>query len=176
MNQVSPQGYYKINICYGKPARSALSSVDLSIIWLGGLTWLSLQYNNPSDCFQEQGDSTQHSDGNYVSGFPVLSRIKYVHAFKDIHNAADEDQASNAVVVDVPVEPVLVILLRSRTMQRSVKIQRGQFNQKQTIQNQASQQTNLPRADNPAYSWWEFGLIPYWIESKTKITTNYQKL
>lgn len=92
----------------------------------------------------------------------MLGRIQYVQAFEHIQNAEDENGVSEGVVVDVPVEPVLVLLLRSQEQcknlqdhpEKKIPIRTKQSKIKYHRKYSAS-----VRIDNTAFSNCKYGLI-----------------
>ena len=71
-----------------------------------------LQNNAPCDDLQDHGDGAQDGDSDDVARLPLLLHVQDRHALEDVDDAQYDDGVTDRVVVDVPVQPVLVILLR----------------------------------------------------------------
>lgn len=80
---------------------------------LGGLAGFPPQNYNPSNCFQQQGNRTQHNEHNNVSRFPFLFGLQNVITLEQIDDAKNNNGISNTMVVDIPIKAVLVIFLWS---------------------------------------------------------------
>lgn len=70
-----------------------------------------LQDDAPCNGFQDQGDGAQNGDGDDVGRLPLLVHAQDRHALEDVDDAQYDDGVADRVVVDVPVQPVLVFLL-----------------------------------------------------------------
>ena len=70
-----------------------------------------LDDNEPCSNFQHNSKESKENDNANVCSLPFLLRIQDVKALKDVEDAQDDDGVADGVVVDVPVESVLVILI-----------------------------------------------------------------
>lgn len=73
---------------------------------------------NPGEDLQNKGNGGQQHNGGDVGVLPFVSRKQYVEAFEDVHSTQDYDKVSNSVVVHVPVDPVLVLLVRPQQQRK----------------------------------------------------------
>ena len=72
----------------------------------------SLDHNEPCDSFQHQRHSAQQDDHSAVSPSPFIVGAQDFEAFEHIDDAHDDHAVSHGVMVNVPVDSVLMILLR----------------------------------------------------------------
>lgn len=87
-------------------------TVVVSIIRFVGFSGFSLQNYNPSNCFQQQGNGAQGDNDDHVSQLPFAVGVQDIETLEHVEDAEDEYGVSDTVVVNVPVESVLVVLLR----------------------------------------------------------------
>lgn len=85
---------------------------SIAILWilLGALPFPLDDYV-PCSSFQHNCKESQEYENADVCSLPFLLRIQDVKALKDVEDAQDNDAISDGMVVDVPVESVLVILV-----------------------------------------------------------------
>lgn len=86
-------------------------AVPVAIVGLAVL-FPPLQDDAPCNDFQDQGDGAQDADRDDVGRLPFLGDAQDGHALEDVDDAQYDDGVTDRVVVNVPVDPVLVILLR----------------------------------------------------------------
>jgi len=86
-------------------------AVPVAIVGLAVL-FPPLQDNAPCNDFQDQGNGAQDADGNDVGRLPLLVDTQDGHSLEDVDDSQYDDGVTDGVMVNVPVEPVLVILLR----------------------------------------------------------------
>ena len=98
-------------ILAGKRLLPSIWTVNYSIIGLFGLTGLPLHNHNPCDYFQKQSNAPQYDEQDYVCWLPLLLWIQDFQSFEHIKYPQNYDRVPDSMMVNVPVEPVLVIFL-----------------------------------------------------------------
>lgn len=102
----------------------AVSVCSVGTVWV--FLWLGLAplpfYDKVPRIRLQHGciESQEYEDAD-VYLLPFLLGVQYVESLKDVHNAKDDHSVSNGVVVDVPIKPVLVILLRPQKQGKHLK-------------------------------------------------------
>src|SRR6185312_9660629 len=67
--------------------------------------------DGPGDGLEAERDSAERGQDDNVGGLVAAGRLEGVEALEDVDGAEDDDGVADGVVVDVPVEPVLVLLV-----------------------------------------------------------------
>lgn len=73
-----------------------------------------LEDDGPCDGFQQGSGGADDRNHDDVRGLPLALGVQYVESLEHVDHAEDDHRVPDRVVVDVPVQPVLVVLLRSQ--------------------------------------------------------------
>lgn len=67
--------------------------------------------DGPGDGLEAERDAAERGQDDNVGGLVSAGRLEDVEPLEDVDGAEDDDGVADGVVVDVPVEPVLVLLV-----------------------------------------------------------------
>jgi hypothetical protein len=80
--------------------------------------------DRPCDGLEAERDAAERGQDDNVGGLPAAGRLEDVEPLEDVDGGEDDDRVPDGVVVDVPVEPVLVLLVGPE--QQREHLQRGE--------------------------------------------------
>lgn len=82
------------------------------------------EHNAPRDNLEHPGHGAEDGDGGDVDRPPPLLDTEDGHALEHVEHAEDDDGVPDGVVVQVPVDPVLILLVGSHEQRED--LERGQ--------------------------------------------------
>lgn len=86
--------------------------MKIDVMWeFVGVGSPSLDDNEPCNKFKNKGNSPQEDDDSRVSLSPFIFRTQDFQTFKHINDAHNDHTVSHGVMVNIPVNSVLVILI-----------------------------------------------------------------
>lgn len=107
------------------PVFSFDASCSIDVVWeLVGVGSPSLDDDEPGNGFEHDGDRTQEDDDSGVSPSPLVVRTQDLQTFKDVDDAENDHAVSDRMVVNVPVDSVLVILVGPQKQSENLRKQR----------------------------------------------------
>jgi hypothetical protein len=80
--------------------------------------------DRPRDGLQAERDAAERGQDDNVGGLPSGGRLEDVKPLEDVDGGQDDDRVPDGVVVDVPVQPVLVLLVGPQ--QQREHLERGE--------------------------------------------------
>jgi hypothetical protein len=91
---------------------------------LVGVALLPPEDDRPRDGLEAERDAAERGQDDNVGGLPSSHRLEDVEPLEDVDGGQDDDRVPDGVVVDVPVEPVLVLLVGPQ--QQREHLERGE--------------------------------------------------
>lgn len=92
---------------------------------------LPLRHNDPCKCLQHKRDGSQSDKDSGVNPLPLFLRLQHlIKALVYVDNAQDDHGISNAPMVEVPIQSVLVILLGPQKQGKYLKFKEIRLCQK----------------------------------------------
>lgn len=82
----------------------------------------SLEHNDPSNGLQEQSYPSKARDHCNVRRLVRVLWFQNAETFKDINDTEDKDRIANSMVVDIPIESVLVVIFRPQQHRKHLNI------------------------------------------------------
>lgn len=82
------------------------------------------EHDDPGDGLEQERDAGERGEDGNVAPLPAAGRLEDVEALEDVDGGEDDGGVADGVVVDVPVEPVLVLLVGPQ--QQREHLERGE--------------------------------------------------